>query len=115
VALQLEQLLGRHKGNVEVFLQVAVSPTQKATMRLDRERMVKASRDLVDDLEQLLGSGGVQLCGLGTRRRKRVEQQQQPLFKEAEEAGDLEATGDESDEQVAAAMDAELETVAAED
>ena len=52
----------------EVFLQVAVSPTQKVVMRLDRERSVRPTPALVDDLEMLLGGGSVQLCGAGTRR-----------------------------------------------
>lgn len=83
---ELERALGRHKGNVEVYIQVPIGPEQKATMRLDRDRFLKASTELVDDLEQLLGSGCVQLCGAGTRRRKRLAQQQ--LFKEAEQAED---------------------------
>ena len=56
-------------------------------MRLDRDRFVKPNRELVDDLEQLLGPGSVQLCGPGTRRRKKVTAQQ-PLFKEEEAAAD---------------------------
>src|SRR5207237_1673490 len=81
VVAQLDPLLNRHKGNTEVFLRVATSPTQKVVMRLDRQRAVRPTPALVDDLELLLGGGSVQLCGLGTRRRRRAEQQQPPLFK----------------------------------
>ncbi len=81
---QLEQALVRHKGNAEVYIQVTTGPGQKVTMRLDRERFVKPSQQLVDDLELLLGSGCIQLCGAGTRRRKRLEQQR--LFKEDQAA-----------------------------
>ncbi|HZL36968.1 MAG TPA: DNA polymerase III subunit alpha [Tepidisphaeraceae bacterium] len=80
---QLEETLARHKGNAEVFIQVTIDSEQKVTMRLDRDRFVKPSAALVDDLEMLLGCAGVQLCGAGTRRRKRIAQQQ--LFKEAEQ------------------------------
>jgi hypothetical protein len=89
---------------------VATSPTQKVTMRLDRERSVKPTPALVDDLEMLLGSGSVQLCGLGTRRRKKIEQQQQPLFKQEQE----EAPEDASDEAAASLLDAEEANASAE-
>jgi len=108
VVAQLEELLKRHKGNTEVFLQVTTSPTQKVTMRLDRERSVKPTPALVDDLEMLLSSGSVQLCGLGTRRRRKIEQQQQPLFKQEQEESAEEA----SDEAAAAVLDAEVEEAA---
>ena len=101
VVSQLDPLLKRHKGNTEVFLQVATTPIQKVTMRLDRERAVKPTPALVDDLELLLGSGSVQLCGLGTRRRRKVEQP--PLFKQEEP----EAPEQASDEAEAALLDAE--------
>src|SRR4029453_1459305 len=60
VVAQLESLLKRHKGNTEVFLQVATSPAQKVVMRLDRDRSVRPTTQLVDDLELLLGGGAVQ-------------------------------------------------------
>src|SRR5206468_8633719 len=82
---ELEKLRARHKGNAEVYLQITTSATQKVTMRLDRERFVKPSRELVDDLELVLGSGCIQLCGAGTRRKKKITAQQQ-LFKEEEQA-----------------------------
>jgi DNA polymerase-3 subunit alpha len=107
VVAQLEPLLKRHKGNTEVFLQVATTPTQKIVMRLDRERSVKPTPALVDELEMLLGSGSVQLCGAGTRRKKRLEQQQQPLFKQDE------PEVDESDDAGAAMLDAEEAEAAA--
>ena len=80
IAAELDPLLRRHKGNTEVYIQVATSPTRRVVMRLDRERFVRPSDGLVDDLEQLLGGDCVQLSGAGTRRRKR--EAQQALFKE---------------------------------
>ncbi len=41
VAMELEQLLKRHKGNTEVYLQVATRPDQRVVMRLDRDRWVR--------------------------------------------------------------------------
>jgi DNA polymerase-3 subunit alpha len=114
VAAQLEEALRRHKGVVEVYLQVATGPDSKLVMRLDRERFVKATRDLVDDLEQLLGPGSVQLCGAGTKRRKK--QQQQQLFKDeaATPDGDPSAAPPPMDAAAGLmddAMDMELEEV----
>jgi DNA polymerase-3 subunit alpha len=80
VVSQLEEAMKRHKGGIEVFLQVQTGPESKVTMRLNKERFVKPTRELVDDLDMLLGSGSVQLCGAGTKRRK--TQQLQQLFRE---------------------------------
>ena len=84
ITAELDPLLKRHEGNTEVYVQVATGPSQKIVMRLDNGRFVRPSRSLVDELDQLLGSDCVQLCGAGTRRRKKT--QQQPLFKEEEPA-----------------------------
>ena len=73
-------------------------------MRLDRERSVKPTQALVDDLEMLLGTGSVQLCGLGTRRKKRIEQQQEPLFKQEQQEA-----AEDADEAEASVLDAEAE------
>jgi len=80
---QLESALAGHKGNAEVFFQINTSATQKITMRLNRERFVKPSPQLVDDLERAIGPGSVQLCGAGTRRRKKLTRQQ-ALFEESQ-------------------------------
>ena len=107
VAGQLESVLARHKGNTEVYVRLATGD-KTVTLRLDRERFVKPTRALADDLDQLLG-GGVQFCGAGTKRRKRAEQQ--ALFKEQEaaDAAPAEEIASASDDAVAAQMDAELE------
>jgi DNA polymerase-3 subunit alpha len=106
VVAQLEPLLKRHKGNTEVFLQVDVGGTKRVVMRLDRERSVRPTQQLVEDLEMLLGTGSVQLCGAGTRRKKRQEQQrQQPLF--GEEAAEGETTDAAEADPGAALLEAE--------
>jgi DNA polymerase III alpha subunit len=91
---ELEAVLKRHQGNTEVYLQVSAGPARKVVMRLDRERSVRPTPQLVDDLEMLLGGGSVQLCGAGTRRRKRLEQmRQEPLFRDEAEGEGAEAAG----------------------
>jgi hypothetical protein len=82
VANELESLLHRHKGNTEVYLQVSTRPDQRVVLRLDRDRWVKPTKALVEELERLLGAGSVQLCGLGARRRKKAVTVQQPLFQD---------------------------------
>ena len=85
VATSLEETLGRHKGNIEVYLQVA-GGGRKVTMRLNKDRYLRPTQKLVDELYTLLGSDCVQLCGQGTRRRKKVIQQ--PLFQETDATTD---------------------------
>ena len=80
IAAELDPLLRRHKGNTEVYVQIAAPSGQRVIMRLDRERFVKPSLVLKQELEQLLGGDSVQFSGAGTRRRKRAVQE--PLFKE---------------------------------
>jgi DNA polymerase-3 subunit alpha len=77
---QMKPLLQKHKGNVRVYLQIVAENSQKVTMQLSRDLQVRPVKELVDDLEMLLGSGGVQLMGDGSRRLKRLEQQR--LFRE---------------------------------
>jgi len=80
ITAELDPLLARYKGRTEVYVQIATSPTQRVVLRLDRERFVKPSKDLKDELDQLLGADCVQFSGAGTRRRKK--QAQEALFKE---------------------------------
>jgi DNA polymerase-3 subunit alpha len=87
---ELDPLLRRHKGNTEVYLQIATTPTTRVVMKLDRDRYVKPSADLRAELTHLLGGDCVQFSGVGTRRKKK--QAQQALFKEdSEEARSPEA------------------------
>jgi DNA polymerase-3 subunit alpha len=80
LATELDPLIRRHKGNVEVYVQITTNATQRVVLRLDRERFVRPSQELKGDLERLLGTDCVQFSGAGTRRRKKA--QQQALFKE---------------------------------
>jgi DNA polymerase III subunit alpha len=80
ITAELDPLLRRHKGNTEVYVQITSNQVQRAVLRLDRERFVKPSLELKQELEHLLGIECTQFSGAGTRRRKR--QAQQALFRE---------------------------------
>jgi DNA polymerase-3 subunit alpha len=85
IATALEAVLAKHPGGTEVFLQVTNDIGRKITLRLGKDRSLRPTRALVEDVERLLGRECIQLWGQGTRRRKKLVQQQ-PLFQEAEEA-----------------------------
>ena len=106
---ELDPLLRRHKGNTEVYIQVATNPAQRVVMRLDRDRFVKPSADLKTELAHLLGGDCVQFSGLGTRRKKK--QPQPPLFKE--DSAETEAPRAALRTDVMA-MEAEIDDVAVE-
>lgn len=86
--IEVKQCLARHKGSAEVFVQVqTTSPDhtpQKVILRIDKNLFAKPSPQLVEDLEQVLGGGCVELFGDGSARMKRLEQKK--LFAETPEA-----------------------------
>jgi hypothetical protein len=55
-------------------------------MKVGGERGVRITRDLIDDLQHLLGNDSLMLAGEGSRRAKRL--QQQALFKDEQAASD---------------------------
>ncbi len=103
LAEKVETILRKHKGNCEVYLQVATAPQQRVIMRLDRERFVKPSRDLIVDLELQLGGDSVMMCGAGTKRSK--AKAQQVLF----EGADAADPATPQQENVQAVIDAVME------
>jgi DNA polymerase-3 subunit alpha len=78
----LKGVIKKHAGTKELFVQVQTADGKKVSLRVNGELGVRLTKDLVDDLEQLLGNGSVQLGGDGQKRMKRLAQQQ--LFKDAE-------------------------------
>ncbi len=90
IIADIPPVLAKHKGGMPVYFQVA-TPTGKVTLQIDRQHAVRPSPAMVSDVEQLLGGGSVDLAGLGSRRKKRLEQQR--LFKnesaEAPSSSDL--------------------------
>jgi DNA polymerase-3 subunit alpha len=99
---ELKDVLKKHQGKKEVYVQVQAGDGHKVSFKINGELGVRLTRDLVDDLEMLLGNGSVQLGGDGQKRMKRLAQQQ--LFKE--EAAPAEAP-------LEAPVDAEMELVEA--
>jgi DNA polymerase III subunit alpha len=84
VLSQLKGVLSKHKGNCETFVQLALSGLRRALIRLDKQWHVKPSASLKSDLESALnGHGRVEVAGDGTRRTKRL-QEQQKMFDGAE-------------------------------
>jgi DNA polymerase-3 subunit alpha len=77
----LKGVIQKHAGKKELFVQVQTADGTKVSLRVNGELGVRLTKDLVDDLEQLLGNGSVQLGGDGQKRMKRLAQQQ--LFKDA--------------------------------
>jgi DNA polymerase-3 subunit alpha len=83
VVEQLKPILQKHRGNCDTFLQVFSNNSKQVMIRLDRAWSVKPSKALKDDLEVVLnGHGKIELAGDGTKRTRRLQQQQ--LFKDAQ-------------------------------
>ncbi len=72
---QLRVRLKEHAGRMPVFASVAVDGSQSVLLRLGTDHAVKPSDRVVDDLEQVLGPGAVQLIGAGSKRVRRLAQQ----------------------------------------
>jgi DNA polymerase-3 subunit alpha len=110
-------ILKANKGTLKVWVQAPCSIEGKehtVTLQLPNDYAVRISQTVVDDLRTRLGNEAVDLIGAGSKRKKRLEQQR--LFKEeppepAQAAPELTASA--SDEQVAAAMDLEMEAAEA--
>jgi DNA polymerase-3 subunit alpha len=102
---QLKALAKKHAGKKEWFVQVQTADGAKVSLKVNGELGLRVTRDLVDDLEMLVGNGNVQLGGEGQRRMKRLSQQQ--LFKEpaAEIDAPTETPSDEVEAELAMAAD----------
>jgi DNA polymerase-3 subunit alpha len=74
--LMLRQTIQKHPGKKELYVQVPTESGQKISLKINGELGVRLSRELVEELENLLGPGSVQLGGEGQRRMKRLAQQQ---------------------------------------
>jgi DNA polymerase-3 subunit alpha len=81
---QIKPILGQYTGKLPVYLQIALPDHRKVTMRLNGGAGITASADLVGDLDHLLGSGSAELIGPGSKRARRIQQQQ--LFAGADSA-----------------------------
>jgi DNA polymerase-3 subunit alpha len=104
VVQQTMPLFKQHRGNLPVYVQVPAAAGQMVTLRLPSDLSVKPMQALAEELERLLGTGCVQFHGGGTRRQKKLAQQQ--LFKEAALELPVESSVPD-DLAMAAAMDAD--------
>src|SRR5207253_10344579 len=69
VIKQVAPVLAKHKGNISVFVQTPCNGNHQAILKLGQDYSVKPSKQLCDDLEMIIGTGNVQLCGQGTKRK----------------------------------------------
>src|SRR5688572_17895066 len=91
VLTQLQSILGKHPGKKDFFIQVATSDGKKVSMKVGGDgRGVRITKDLIDDLQQLLGNDSLMLAGEGSRRAKRL--QQQALFKEEQPSDEIDTS-----------------------
>jgi DNA polymerase-3 subunit alpha len=97
----LKALLESHPGKTDLLLEFAVAG-KRVMVKPARGMQVAITQRLVDDLEQLLGPGTVDIAGPGSHRMRRLKQQR--LF--ADSAPDI------TPDVLPAAMDAEAAAIA---
>jgi hypothetical protein len=102
---QVAPILRQHKGNLPVYVSVNTVDGKLVTLKLPSDLSIKPSHEVAGDLERLLGSGAVQFHGAGSKRQKKLAQQQ--LFKEGIAEAAPEVPVPAGDEEAAAALDAE--------
>jgi len=76
VLRRLKPLLARHRGPTPVFVQVSSNGDGSVLLSLPKDQFIRFTPAMVSDLELLLGAASVEPCGPGTRRAKRIAQQQ---------------------------------------
>jgi DNA polymerase III subunit alpha len=99
----VKPVLGQFKGNTDVYAQLLDHESRKVTLKLAGEYKIKPGVDLIENLEQLLGNGNVDVVGEGLKRIRRLEQQK--LFNDAP----AEDTKLASEDAVVAEMDAAMD------
>jgi DNA polymerase-3 subunit alpha len=99
----VKPILGQFKGNTDVYAQLLDHESRKVTLKLSGEYKIRPGTDLIENLEQLLGNGNVDVVGEGLKRIRRLEQQK--LFNEPP----IEETKLASEDAVVAEMDAAME------
>ncbi len=78
---QLKPILGQYAGRLPVYMEVAMPDQQRVIVKVNGDGGIRASADLVGDIDRLIGNGAAELTGAGTRRVKRLQQRQ--LFVES--------------------------------
>lgn len=105
VVSQIKPILGQSKGGTPVYIEMAVNGSQQAMIKLSADLFIKPSLTLRQDLESLLGNGQAILCGAGTKRVRKAEQQK--LFKDEQPEPETPETPADEDAAIEA-MDAEM-------
>jgi DNA polymerase III subunit alpha len=100
----VKPVIGQHKGNTTLYAQLLDHESRKVTLRLDREYNIRPDMTLIENLEQVLGAGNVDVVGEGLKRMRRLEQQR--LFKEQAVADDTPKVA--AEDAVIAEMDAAM-------
>jgi DNA polymerase III subunit alpha len=80
-------LVKQHAGRTPLWASVGSEEGRTITLRFGSDFQIRPTKAAVDDLERLLGNGGVQIYGAGSKRAQRVAQQQ--LFKVDEKEVDV--------------------------
>jgi len=75
----LAPVVKAHAGRTPLWASVGIEAGKSVTLRLGSDFQIRPSKAAVEELERVLGSGGVQIYGAGSKRAQRVAQQQ--LFK----------------------------------
>ncbi len=87
VVEQLGPLIKQHAGRTPLWASVAGEEGKTITLRMGSDYQIRPTKAAVEELERVLGSGGVQIYGAGSKRAQRVAQQQ--LFKVDEKEVDV--------------------------
>ncbi len=99
----VKPLIGQFKGNTEVYAQLMDHESRKVTLKLSNEYRLRPGADMIENLEQVLGSGNVDVMGEGLKRMRRIEQQR--LFREQPADEPMLASEDAVVAEMDAAMD----------
>ena len=101
VVESLLPVITQHAGRTPLWASVAGEEGKTITLRMGSDFQIRPTKAAVEELERVLGSGGVQIYGAGSKRAQRVAQQQ--LFKVDEKEVDV------SEPAVEVGLDGQLE------
>ena len=97
-------MLASHRGRTPAFSAVSIDASQSLILKLPEDFAIRPSQTLVDDLEQALGSGAVQLYGIGSRCVKRQATQQAPFKAEGAAEGEVAVQTTEAEGELEASL-----------
>jgi DNA polymerase-3 subunit alpha len=80
IVRQIKPILSKYTGRLPIYIEICLPSSGTTVLKINGDMGVKAKERLLEDLDGVLGAGGAQLIGAGTKRQRRLAQQQ--LFKE---------------------------------